>query len=134
MEALLRRTRWLSGLMAVLLVLTVVPLPAAHAGMITTEALATAQKQDPHARIQALLERKEVRDQLEAWGVDPADAKSRVAALSDAEAQKLADRMQQMPAGGTSILGAVLFVFIVLLITDILGYTDVFPFVKKTVQ
>jgi hypothetical protein len=35
-----------------------------------------------------------------------------------------------LPAGGTDLLGVLLFVFIVLLITDILGFTKVFPFTK----
>jgi hypothetical protein len=42
--------------------------------------------------------------------------------------------MGEMPAGGGAfgiIIGAALFVFIVLLITDMAGATDVFPFVKK---
>jgi hypothetical protein len=42
--------------------------------------------------------------------------------------------MDQLPAGGDAVgvlIGASLFVFIVLLITDILGFTDVFPFVKS---
>jgi len=40
-----------------------------------------------------------------------------------------------LPAGGSSalgiVIGAILIVFIILLITDILGYTSVFPFTKK---
>jgi len=42
--------------------------------------------------------------------------------------------MDQLPAGGDAIgtiLGAALVIFIVLVITDILGFTDIFPFVKK---
>ncbi|WP_368428541.1 PA2779 family protein [Sulfuricaulis sp.] len=36
----------------------------------------------------------------------------------------------QSPAGGDSFLGALVFIFIVLLITDILGLTNIFQFVK----
>ena len=56
--------------------------------------------------------------------------KARVAALTDAEAAELAARLDELPAGGVSILGAILIVFLVLLLTDILGYTKVFPFTK----
>jgi hypothetical protein len=35
-----------------------------------------------------------------------------------------------LPAGGVDLLGAVLIVFLVLLLTDILGYTKVFPFTR----
>ena len=46
----------------------------------------------------------------------------------------MADQIERLPAGGSAIgviIGAALIVFLVLLATDILGYTDVFPFVKK---
>ena len=76
------------------------------------------------------LERAEVQQQLQAYGVSVDDAKARVAALSDAEAAELAARIDELPAGGASILGVALVVFLVLLLTDILGYTKVFPFTK----
>ena len=105
------------------------PLPA-QAGMLATEnALTSADK----ARIAAFLDRGEVRDQLQARGVSAADAKARVAALSDDEAKQIAGQIDQLPAGGDAagaIVGAALLVFLVLLITDLLGYTHVFPFVK----
>jgi hypothetical protein len=46
---------------------------------------------------------------------------------------QIADKMDQLPAGGSTfgvIIGAAVIIFIVLLITDILGYTDIFTFVK----
>ncbi len=67
-------------------------------------------------------------------GVDPAEATARVAGLSDAEIRKIAGRIDQLSAGqgvvGT-IIGAALVVFLVLLVTDILGLTDIFPFVRR---
>jgi hypothetical protein len=54
--------------------------------------------------------------------------------LSDSEAIAIADQIEQLPAGGSAIgviIGAALIIFLVLLVTDILGYTDVFPFVNK---
>lgn len=106
-----------------------VPLPAQAAMLATQNALVSADK----ARIGAFLDRSDVREQLRARGVDAADAKARVAALSDEEAQQLAQRIDQLPAGGDAagaIIGAALIVFLVLLLTDLLGYTHVFPFVK----
>jgi hypothetical protein len=65
--------------------------------------------------------------------VSPQDVKARVAALSDAEVTSLAGKIDSMPAGGDA-LGAVLWlalvIFLVLLITDILGLTKVFPFTR----
>lgn len=132
------RYRWLCTLTAIVFVLTAVSAPAAQAKMVSTQALAaSAAAGDARARIEAMLERHEVRAQLIALGVDPQAAYDRVAALSDAEAQSLAKHMDNLPAGGSAlglIIGVGLFVFLVLLVTDILGFTDVFPFVKKTAR
>jgi hypothetical protein len=112
--------RWVAGLLILSLVM---PLPL-HAGMVTTQSALERE------RIATLLERADVQAQLEAYGVNPGEAKLRVAALSDAEAAELAARIDALPAGGVSILGAILIVFLVLLLTDILGYTKVFPFTR----
>jgi hypothetical protein len=95
-----------------------------HAGMVPTDAALDRE------RVMTLLERAEVRAQLAARGVSPEEVKARVAALSDDEAAELAARVDSLPAGGIGILGAALIVFLVLLLTDILGYTKVFPFTK----
>jgi hypothetical protein len=112
--------RWIATLLILSLAL---PFPA-HAGMVTTQSALERE------RIAAALERAEVQAQLQAHGVSPSEVKARVAALTDAEAAELATRIDELPAGGVSILGAVLIVFLVLLLTDILGYTKVFPFTK----
>ncbi len=109
-------------LIASLLILCVaLPVPS-QAGMIALDG--------ERVRVERLLERADVQEQLKALGVDPAQAKARVAALSDDEAAALAARIDSLPAGGADIIGALLLVFIVLLITDILGLTKVFPFTK----
>jgi hypothetical protein len=111
-------------LIASMLILSLVtPLPA-QAGLVSTESVLERE------RIAALLERADVRAQLEAHGVSPDEAKTRVAALTDAETAALADGIDELPAGGVGIIGAILIVFLVLLLTDILGYTKVFPFTK----
>lgn len=51
-----------------------------------------------------------------------------MAALTDAEVARINQRVAELPAGG-SALGVVLFIFIVFIITDALGVTDIFPFV-----
>lgn len=108
-----------------------VHLPAAHAAIVGTDAVVSAQQADlDRAHVQALLGRQEVKQRLLAAGVDPNQVVARVDALSDNEVHQLAGKIDQLPAGGDA-LGVLVFVFIVLLITDILGFTDVFPFVKK---
>jgi len=54
----------------------------------------------------------------------------RVAAMTDEEAAQLAAQLDSLPAGG-SIVGAIVLVFLVLLITDILGFTKIFPFTRS---
>ena len=92
----------------------------------TTEALSGG---DAQQRIADLLSRDEVREGLIARGVDPDQVRARVAALTDEEAQQLARRIDELPAGG-DVLGLLFTVFIILLITDILGLTKVFPFTR----
>jgi hypothetical protein len=72
-----------------------------------------------------------VRARLQAYGVDPVQAQERVAALSDEEAARLAAQIDELPAGGVDALGVALIVFLVLLFTDIMGYTKIFPFTRS---
>ena len=103
---------------------------SAQAGMVPTTTVAAEPAKE---RIVSLIERSDVRAQLQALGVNPNDAKARVAALSDAEAAQLAARFDSLPAGGDggAIIGAAVLIFLVLLLTDILGFTHVFPFTKS---
>ena len=98
-----------------------------QAGMLSTEAVAGSAER---AHVFSVLDREDVRAQLQVRGVSPADVKARVAAMSDDEVAQLAGQIDRLPAGG-DILGVLLTVFIVLLITDILGFTKVFPFTRS---
>jgi hypothetical protein len=85
-------------------------------------------------RIEALLARDEVRAGLERYGVTPSEAKARVDSLSDEELERVAGQLDSLPAGGfdpVDVLWIAFLVFIVLLVTDILGFTKVFPFTRK---
>ncbi len=110
---------------------TGLPLPA-HAALIGTEQLLQSDS-SARAKISAFLARADVQRQLAARGVDPADAQARAAALSDDQARELATRIDQLPAGGDGVgdvLGVLVLIFVILLITDILGLTKVFPFTR----
>lgn len=112
-------------LVAVCLIGASLPLPAG-AALVTTDRVL---ERGACADVSAFLQRADVRANLEAMGVDPASAHARVAALSDEEVADLAGRIAELPAGG-SVVGALVFVFLVLLVTDILGLTKVFPFTR----
>lgn len=125
-----RFRRLVAGLVLVSMTGVVVPLPA-QAGVVATESLSgSVSPTSDRERLAVLLARADLRAQLEAKGVRPADVQARIDALSDEEVAQLAGRIDALPAGG-DVVGAIVFVFLVLLITDFLGWTKVFPFTKK---
>ena len=125
---LMRRTSWT----LLLTLLTIwVPIAPVHAAMIGTEQIvSTGEVIQNRDRIRSFLQREDVRDMLQKQGVDSNVALSRVDAMTDQEVQTVADQLDQMPAGG-SVLGVLFAVFVILLVTDILGLTKVFPFTRS---
>lgn len=106
----------------------------AQAGMIGTETLIQSQSnEEARSRVDAFIARQDVQEALTAHGVSPAEVKARMATLSDSEIEQIAGQLEQLPAGAGAgtIVGAVVFIFIVLLVTDILGLTKVFPFTRS---
>lgn len=106
----------------------------ANAAMVPTEQVVTAASQAgaaaDRAHVNALLDREDVRREMLRLGVSPAEAKARIAALSDAEVARLSGRMEQAIAGGDflgTLVGIVVVVAVVLLLTDLFGITDVYP-------
>jgi hypothetical protein len=122
-------------LMAIFMFMLSGPFQSAMAAMIGTEAAIDIKRaQDARNYLQSLLTREDVRSMLIKQGIDPQEAKDRIDSLSDKEANRVAEQLQDLPAGGdgffTMLLIVLLLVFLILLITDIAGYTDIFPFVK----
>lgn len=108
---------------------------SARAGMIGTEALLDGRaNQDARLRVAAFLARDDVRQAMVEHGVNPVEANARVVSLSDAEVARVAAELDRLPAGADgvgAVIGATVFIFIVLLITDILGLTKIFPFTRS---
>ena len=104
---------------------------SAQAGMVgTDEAITAVAATGDRDKVNSFLQRDEVRTALQARGVDPQAANDRVKALSDQEVAQLAEQIDKAPAAGTDVLGFFLVLFVVLLITDALGMTKVFPFTR----
>lgn len=122
--------RFTSRVLVVSTLMLGMPLPQANAGMIATSTLTAAQTQADRARVEAFMQREDVQQQMQAMGVDADQAKERIASLSDEEVSRIAGKLDQMPAGG-DVLGVLFAVFIILLITDILGLTKIFPFTRS---
>ena len=129
------RTRKALALIVALALSHTAGLQAAHAGMIATDAVAAqvtqAEAQSRRANVLATLNRADVAEALAAKGVDMQAARERIASLSDAEVVALADQLDHAPAGASDVLGVIVFIFLVLLVTDILGLTKVFPFTRS---
>ena len=121
-------------LMAVVMVMVSMPIGYAQAGMVSTDqVLAAAEIAATRDRVVEFFARGDVREQMEALGVDPDEASARAATMTDEEVMQIAGQLDQLPAGQdalSTILGAALVIFLILLITDILGLTNVFPFVR----
>lgn len=98
----------------------------ASAGVIGSRVvMEQAERADTVARVQSVLDRDGVQAQLVALGVDPAMAVERVAALTDAELRQLDGRLANLPAGA-GVVEIVGVVFIVLLILELVGVTNIF--------
>ncbi len=121
--------------MAVFMFMLSGPFQSAMAAMVGTEAVVdTERARDARNYLQSLLAREDVQSMLISQGIDPQEAKDRLDSLTDEEATRVAEQLQELPAGGngffTLLLIVAFLVFLILLITDITGYTDIFPFVK----
>jgi hypothetical protein len=135
MQFFRRISRFVAPFMAALMIVLSIPVGAAQAGLVSTDVLIDrAQADGDRARVLSFLGRDQIRDQIRSLGVDPDEAAARVNALSDIEIGKLAGRIDALPAGQDivgSLVGAAVAIFLVLLVTDILGLTNVFPFVRR---
>jgi hypothetical protein len=109
-------------------------LPKAQAQMVGTDAVIAGQQiADQRAQVADFLARDDVKQAMTRYGVEPAEAQQRVDSLSNEEIAKIANSLDQLPAGGDAIgaiVGAAVLIFLVLLITDLLGLTHVYPFVS----
>lgn len=122
--------RFIASLLIISTTSITMPMHATAAIVPTDEVTGSANHSSERDRVASFFARDDVRRSLEANGVDPQAAIDRVATLSDAEVQQLAGRIDQAPAGG-DVLGILFTVFIILLVTDILGLTKVFPFTRS---
>ncbi len=107
----------------------------ARADLVSTAAVLGSDRgatEPDRQRVHWFLDREDVRAQLMELGISSEEAHRRVAALTDAEIAEINGRLDRLPAGGSfvgAVLGFILVLFLVLVITDLLGASDVFPFI-----
>ncbi|MBE9555833.1 MAG: PA2779 family protein [Proteobacteria bacterium] len=130
-----RYSRFIAFPLVALMMAISMPLGVARAALVGTEQVVDPSQADTNRqRVAAFIARDDVRVELQKMGVDAAEAERRVAVMSDIEIQRIATEIDASPAGkgpAGAIIGAVVTIFIILLITDLLGLTDIFPFVKR---
>jgi hypothetical protein len=86
----------------------------AQAGMIGTDQVAApAAQQADRTTLLNMLGRSDVASQLQALGIDQAQAKDRVGAMSDQEVASLVGRIESLPAGAMSDGAAVLLIILI---------------------
>ena len=104
------------------------PLSAAQSAMIGNPHLINEANHVDRSTLLQSLDRSEVQAYLSQQGIDAEQVKLRVAQMTDQEISMLNEHLSDLPAGGDA-LGVVLFIFLVFIITDAIGVTDIFPFV-----
>ena len=135
MKLIRQRSKSTGVFLVILMVLVAVPYQSVLAAMIETEATLdiTLKGQEARNHIKSILAREDAQAVLRAQGIDPLEAMARVDSLADAEAQRIADQIEELPAGGgffVTFLLVVGIIVIILIITDAMGYTNVFTFVR----
>ena len=99
------------------------------AGAVLIETGVAVGFSERSARLQAaeeVISRQEIRESLVAFGVSPEDARARVASLSEEELSRLEAGIAALPAGGDSVLAVLGIVFVVLIVLEIVGVTDIY--------
>ncbi len=119
-----RPLAWLLSLM-----LAILPVLPAQAAMVGTDEILNQQQAPADDRLQQFLDREDTRAQLQEWGVSAEWVETRLNSLTDAELARIHSELDNLEAGGSSILGILLIIFIVFVITDVIGATDIFPFI-----
>ena len=135
MTVLQKTLKPMSLSLAVIMFLMVAPVQSVPAAMIDTEAIMdSARGREAREYLHQLMARKDVQAAIVAHGIDADEAWARINSLSDNEVIRIADQIDQLPAGGglaEFFLIIILVGFIVLVILDLTGVTDVFTFIKS---
>ncbi|MGD2028905.1 MAG: PA2779 family protein [Desulfobacterales bacterium] len=134
MELFRQKPKLVGIVMTLLILLLAVPYQPVFAAMIGTETIfETARAQKVRNCLNRMMTREDLRTVLSSYGVSPVEANARLDTLSDTEIIRLFEQIETLPAGGSDLgvaFIAVGVIFVVLFITDLMGYTDVFSFTR----
>ena len=103
---------------------------SAQAAMITNDIVINhVQHNSARTELLQTINRADIKEQLLNLGVKTEDIESLIKLMTHEEIAQLNQQIDEMPAGG-DVLGVILIIFIVFVITDVIGATDIFPFIK----
>ena len=137
MKEIRQKSKVICIVFTILMLSISVPYQSALAALVGTETiLENSRISETRSYLKTALEREDVRHALLARGIDPLEAQARIDSLSDTEIARIADQMDQLPAGGDTLFILLIVVpliaFVVIVVLDAMGYTDILPFVKPT--
>ena len=136
MRKIRQKSKFICISFTILMLSISVPYQSALAALVGTETILENNRIiETRSYLKKALEREEVKNALLTQGINPSEAQARIDSLSDSEIALIADQMDQLPAGGDGTLFVFLILipliaFIVIVITDSMGYTDILPFVE----
>ncbi len=96
-----------------------------HAGLIGTQTLVETEQQQNVTGVKVFLASEQVRNQMANLGVNTDEINGRLAALTTEELRLLQEQIDSLPAGGDA-LAVIGVVFLVLLILELVGVTNIF--------
>ena len=107
----------------------ILPLSQAQATLVANDQLIQQVQQinDKDVLLQTI-NRADVQEQLSDMGVSTADIENRINQMTGEEIAQLNQQLNELPAGG-GVLGVIVLIFVVFVITDVIGATDIFPFI-----
>ena len=130
MQAVSFSKRLLSLFLATLMLFTGLQATVVQAALVSTQTLIQQeQAQFDRAQLQAALAQEQAVAAMQALGVDADLVQERVANMTAEELQAFNQQVDEMQAGG-STLGVIVLVFLILILLDLLGATDIFPAIR----
>ncbi len=118
MERLQKIRHLIAAPLAVLMTLSLLWTPlGAQAAMVGSDRVIESESAAAgRQRVETLLSRDEIRSQMVEMGVNPDEAKDRVATMSDAEVLALAQQIDDLPAGQAVDTGTLIVVLLLVII------------------
>ncbi|MBU6953785.1 PA2779 family protein [Hahella sp. HN01] len=104
---------------------------AVRAAMVSTDTQIQVEQQNyDREQIMRITGSDEAKEVLLSLGVSQEDVEARVANMTADEIAEFNKQINEMPAGASSALGVILVIFVILIVLDLLGATNIFPVIK----